>query len=107
MKTIGLWIVGGIVALFAVAAFTAFSLGVGRIAAPIAEETRRLTFEQSRAHQSGVNSAISDYCLNMRTATDKAQKAALARFVINEASTFRGPLTADAQACLSEAQSSL
>lgn len=107
MKDIAIAIAVGFLVLIGLGVFIALSLGVGRVAAPFAEETRRLTFEQSRAHQSGVNSAISDYCLNMRTATDKAQKAALARFIINEAATFKGPLTADAQSCVSEAQSGL
>jgi hypothetical protein len=81
-----------------------FGLVAGRPMAKYGEETRREVFETSRAHVSGTNSAISDYCLNMRAASDPAQKKAFARWIINEASTFQGALSADAAACRGEAQ---
>jgi len=84
-----------------------FGLVTHRPMAKYAEETRREVFETSRAHQSGVNMAISSDCLNMRREKDAASKAALARFIVSEASTFEGALTPDAAACLSEANSAL
>jgi hypothetical protein len=84
-----------------------FGLVTERPMRQYAEDTRRLTFEHSRAHQSGVNSAIADYCMNMRLATDPTQKIALARWIVNEAGTFAGPLTADASACVADARAAL
>lgn len=84
-----------------------FGLVTERPMRQYAEDTRRLTFEQSRAHQSGTNSAIADYCMNMRLATDPTQKIALARWIVNEAGTFAGPLTPDATACVADARAAL
>lgn len=101
------YVLGGIGILGLFVALVWGGLWLSRWTNPFAEDTRRKTFEHSRAHISGTNSAISDYCLNMRTATDPAQKKALARWIINEASTFEGNLTSDSQECLSEAQTQL
>ena len=106
-----IYIIGGLLAfglLLGLGLATSwFGLVTQRPMGQYAEDTRRLTFERSRAHQSGVNSAISDYCLNLRGATDPAQKQALARWIINEAATFEGRLTPDADACLADARAAL
>lgn len=81
-----------------------FGLATGRPMAQYAEDTRRLTFEHSRAHQAGTNKTLDAYCLNMRTATDPAQKKAFANFVTSEADNYDGPLTPQAGACVREAQ---
>lgn len=84
-----------------------FGLVSGRPMAKYEAETSRQVFETSRAHQSGVNSMIADYCLNMRREKDPAAKAALARFIHSEVSTFQGQLTAEAAACSREADQAL
>lgn len=96
---------GGLLALGVATSW--FGLVTSRPMAQYAEDTRRLTFEHSRARQSGVNGAISDYCLNLRGASDTAQRQALARWIINEAATYEGPLSRDATDCVSEARSAL
>jgi len=97
--------IGGLGAILGIGLATSwFGLVTQRPMNQYAEDTRRLVFEHSRAHQSGTNSAISDYCLNLRTATDPAQKQALARWIINEAGTFEGQLTPDAAACVADAR---
>lgn len=81
-----------------------FGLVTHRPMAMYAEDTRRLTFEHSRAHQAGENKTLDAYCLNMRTATDSAQKKAFANFVTSEADNYDGPLTPGAAQCVREAQ---
>jgi len=98
------YIVAGIVVFAIILLLSAGGVLFNRHAAPYAEETRRLTFEQSKAHQDGTNRVIIDYCLNMRTATDPSQKKAYATFILSQAGTYTGPLTADAQQCVREAQ---
>jgi hypothetical protein len=105
-------------AIFAAAAVIAFvavvglgtswlGLLAGRSMQAYAEDTRRLTFEHSRAHRDGENQTISDYCLNMREARDPAQKTAMARFIHAEAASYEGALTEDARACVAEADAAL
>jgi hypothetical protein len=103
LLTIGLWVLAGL----ALIGVSWALLVANRPIAKYAEETRRQTFETSRAHQSGVNSAIADYCLNMQTATDDTQRRALARWIINEAATFKGPLTSESSTCLADARAAL
>lgn len=111
MKTTIAYTLGGIcllAALLAIGLGTSwFGLVTARPMAKYAEETRREVFETSRAHQSGVNGAIVDYCLNMRSATEPTQRKALARWIINEASTLQGSLTSEASDCLADARAAM
>jgi hypothetical protein len=102
---IGILTIGAVMALGLATSW--FGLITARPMGQYAEDTRRLTFEHSRARQSGVNGAISDYCLNLRTATDPSQRQAMARWIVNEAATYEGPLSRDATDCVSEARSAL
>ena len=107
MKELIATVLGGLLllALLALAGWGLgwFSLTTARPMAKYGEETRRQVFETSRAHQSGVNSAISGYCMNMRRERDPAARLALARFIQSEADTFEGQLTPSASACVAEA----
>lgn len=103
-----LFVAGAVACVLALGVATSwFGLVTSRPMQQYAEDTRRLTFERSRAHQSGVNAGIVEYCLNMRQATDEAQKKAVARFIVSEAATFYGTMNNEAAACVSEAQAAL
>ena len=84
-----------------------FGLVTNRPMQAYAEDTRRLTFEHSKAHRDGVNDGVSGYCLNMEQAKDPQTKQAFAHYVQSQVSSFEGPLTADAERCATEARAAL
>ena len=106
MKSIALWVVGGLLALAVIAGLTFFGLGMNRITQPFAEETSRLTESNSRRRIDGVNSGIAGYCFNMRKEADLASKKAYAALIIQDANSFQRQelLTSDNQACIAEAK---
>lgn len=76
----------------------------GRFAAKFGEETRRQTFETSRAYRAGTNLAVNQYCLDMTTTTDANQRKALARMILSELATYEGPMTDETAQCANEAR---
>lgn len=100
-------IIAAIVAIVLFVYALSFSgLAFQRLTQPYAEETRRRTYENSAAHQEGVEQQIAAYCLNMRTAKAPGDKKAFASFITSEASTFNGEgsLSPETQKCIAEAQ---
>jgi hypothetical protein len=99
--------IGIVIAIFVIVGFTWFYLWLNRPAAKYSEETRRQVWEESVSREQGVNHLIAGYCFNMRTVTDPAQKKAFARLILDQSGSFSGELTADSQACVSEAKGTL
>jgi hypothetical protein len=102
-----LTIIGLILAVIAgVVGLTALGLGVNRVAAPIAEETSRLTESNSRRRIDGVNQGLAQLCLNMRRSDDPNTKRAFAAMILTDAASFQrqDTLTSDNMACVAEAQ---
>lgn len=103
-----LYIVGGIAGfalLLALGLGTSwFGLVTGRPMAKYAEQTRHEVFQQSAAREEGINKSILSECLSMRSATDAAQKHAMAQFIQADAGSYEGHLTSASQACVAEAQ---
>lgn len=98
LKLILLWVA-------AIAVAIALGLGVlwlNRRTAPYAEETRKITHDTSRAYQQGTQLNIAQWCREMRTKPEHAP--ALAAMIREAAATYTGPLSADNQTCINEAQ---
>ena len=109
--TMGQMVLGGLAAATVVAAIAALGVGTSwfglvtsRPMQAYAEDTRRLTFEHSKAHIDGTIAGVGDYCLNMREASDPASKKAVAHYIVNLVSTYTGPQPAETQACITEAR---
>lgn len=97
--------IAGLALLLLVGAGTSrFGLIAGRPMAKYAEETRHEVFQTSAAREEGINKSILSECLSMRSATDPAQKRAMAQFILGDAGSYEGHLTSAAQSCITEAQ---
>lgn len=107
MRNVGYALLGlvALIALLGVGLGTSwFGLVTERPMAKYAEQTRHEVFQTSAAREEGVNKGILSECLSMRSATDPAQKRALAQFIIGDAGSYEGHLTSASQSCVAEAQ---
>lgn len=98
-------IFGGVIAFVMLVLLVLLLNGTGliwnRVASPYAEETRKLTYDESRQFQQGTNRDLARYCREWREATG-AGKSAVADLIRTTADTYQGALTPANQACLSE-----
>jgi len=107
MKTTLAVICAVLLALALIVGVTAFGLAMNRVAAPVAEETSRLTESNSRRRIDGVNQGLAQLCLNMRRDADPNSKRAYAAMILTDAASFQRQetITLDNQACIAEARS--
>jgi hypothetical protein len=78
----GLKVVGAAVGvLLLVLALSVAGLFWDRHAQPYAEETRRITYEQSQTHVDAVSIDLTDLCRQYRTATDQDAKDGFAETI--------------------------
>ena len=76
-------------------------LFASRPMAKYATETDKQVYDTSRQYQQGTQLDLSRYCAQFETATGPA-RSAVAGLIRDTAATYRGPLTANNQACLQE-----
>ena len=104
MEELALWIVGAVIAIALIYILAATSLVFDRHAQPYAEQTRKLTYDTSRQYQQDTNRDVAQYCEQMRTATSPSARKAVVALIRTTTDTIDGDLSADNQACLTEAK---
>lgn len=92
----------GIAAVAGMYAVATSGLIFSRHAAPYAEETRRRTYDQSRAYQQGMAIDLDELCRQRKLSTDEGVKAALADTIRLRSARFQGDLPYHVQECLNE-----
>lgn len=96
------WFIGGVIAIALLYLFAFSGLIFNRHAAPYAEETRRMTYDQSRSYQQGMAVDLDELCRQRRLATDGGIKAALADTIRLRSARYMGELPSHVQECVNE-----
>lgn len=99
----GLMLIFGFIALGLIIWFTFAVLGLGwqRVAEPIREETRRVTYDESRAYQQGTQLELARLCREWQRAEGPA-KTAVATIIRDTRTTYRGPVSEGVASCLAQ-----
>lgn len=95
--------VGGAIvgAILLILGLTALGLLADRHVQPYAEETRRLTYENSQTHTDAVAIDLTDLCRQYRGATDQDTKSGLAETIrLHAEHANTGELPAKTQECV-------
>jgi hypothetical protein len=104
IKSIIKWSALALLALVALGwALNWFGLFAARPMAKYQAETDKQVYDTSRQFQQGTNRDVARYCGQMRTASTGPARKAVAALIRTTLSTYDGPLSADNQACASEA----
>lgn len=96
----GIFIALGLFILF-IFAVAFFALGFDRVASPYQEQTRKITYDQSRTYQQGTQLDISRLCQKYDEAPLGGKKA-IAQLIRDTNATYTGQLTQSNQDCLNK-----
>ena len=102
MKELLVWAVGALVAVALIYAVTVSGLLFNRHAAPYSEETRALTYDNSRTYNQGMAVDLDELCRQRKLASDEGAKAVLADTIRLRSARHTGQLPSHVQECLNE-----